>query len=229
MEVFYELRRRYTSLPVEAQPSAEQVLALEGEVMRRFRLLVDRRVQSTRIRCHGNLHLAQVLFTGKDFALVDFEGQATASLPERRTKRSVVKDLASMLRSFHYASLSTYHGLGRSSVTPQAIVREEDRPRILPWMEFWYRWVTGGFLKGYFDTAGSASFAPQSSEERQILFDAYMLERALRELAFELQHRPLWAVVPLAGILNILEPSQPPSGVPLPMQPLEPTLPPASL
>jgi maltose alpha-D-glucosyltransferase/alpha-amylase len=208
MEVFYELRHRLPLLPEGARELAQQALAYDAEILRRFRLLVDRRIQSARIRVHGNLHLAHVLFTGKDFAIVDFEGQARASLAERRVKRSVAKDLASMLRSFHYASLSAFYGFGRSTVAPQAIVRDEDRPRILPWMRFWYTWVTGGFLKGYFETAAGASFVPQTPEEQQILIDAYMLDRALRELAYELQHRPAWSVIPLAGILDILQPPE---------------------
>jgi maltose alpha-D-glucosyltransferase / alpha-amylase len=204
MEVFYELRRRMSTLSEEGQSLAERVLAHDNDIMGRFRLMVDRRLQSNRIRVHGNLHLAQVLFTGKDFVLVDFEGQAGASLAERRTKRSAVKDLASMLRSFHYAALSTFYGFGRGASSPQNIVGDEDRAHFLPWMRFWYTWVNAGFLKGYFDTAGDAPFVPQPGEERQILFDAYMLDRGLRELAFEMQHRPLWAVVPLAGVLDVL-------------------------
>jgi maltose alpha-D-glucosyltransferase/alpha-amylase len=202
MDVFYELRRGMSQLTDEARPLAEKVLEQDAEIMRRFRLLVDRRIQSTRIRCHGNYHLAQVLFTGKDFVIVDFEGASRKSLPERRLKQSPAKDIASMMQSFHYALLTTLHRQG--GATPQAAIRDEDRAKLEPWAKFWYRWVRAGFLKGYLDLAEGAAFVPQSLEEKQILFDAYMLERGLRALAFELQHRPAWANIPLAGILDTL-------------------------
>jgi len=209
MNVFYELGRRLPSLSGDLQQQAQRVLDQDGEIMRRFRLLVDRRIQAVRIRCHGNFHLAQVLFTGKDFVIVDFEGQGSPSLSERRIKRSAAKDLASMLQSFQYALLSTLHGTSRGGATPQAVIREEDRFKLEPWARFWYTWVSAGFIKGYFDTAGDAPFVPQSTEERQILFDAYMLERALRSLAFELQHRPAWTGIPLAGVLDTLRVAEP--------------------
>jgi maltose alpha-D-glucosyltransferase/alpha-amylase len=202
MDVFYELRRRLSDLSDEARSLAEQVLAQDAEILARFRLLVDRRIQSARIRCHGNYHLAQILFTGKDFVIVDLEGPARASLPERRAKQSPAKDLASLLQSFQYALLTTLHFQG--GPTQQFPIREEDRPRLEPWMKFWYRWVRVGFLKGYFAVADDAPFVPQSREERQILFDAYMLERDLRALAYEMQRRPAWASIPLVGILDVL-------------------------
>jgi maltose alpha-D-glucosyltransferase/alpha-amylase len=207
MDVFYELRRRLGELPEETRALAEQALAQDAEIMRRFRLLVDRRMQSSRIRCHGNYHLAQIVFTGKDFVIVDFEGPSRKSLPERRLKHSPAKDLASMLQSFHYALLTTLHRQG--GTTPQAAIRDEDRPKLEPWARFWYRWVRAGFLKGYLDLAGSAPFVPQSQEERQILFDAYMLERGLRSLAHELQHRPAWTNIPLTAILDTLHVIEP--------------------
>ena len=207
MDVFYELRRHLVDLPDEIRSLAEQVLEQDAEIMRRFRLLVDRRMQSARIRCHGNFHLAEVVFTGKDFVFVDFEGPSRKSLAERRLKHSPAKDIASMMQSFHYALLTTLHRQGGD--TPQTAIRDEDRPKIVPWARFWYRWVRVGFLKGYLDTANGAPFVPQSQEERQILFDAYMLERGLRALAYELQHRPAWVNIPLAGILDTLQVRRP--------------------
>lgn len=209
MDVFYELRRRLSGLDKDVREKAERVLQLESEILRRFRLLVDRRIQSARIRCHGNYHLAQVLFTGKDFVLVDFEGPGRASLAERRRKVSPVKDLASMLQSFHYVLLSTLHAPPRSGDTAQPRIRDEDRPKLEPWGRFWYNWITCGFLKSYFDVAGNAAYVPQSRDEREILFDAYSLERSLRALAFEIQHRPTWIPIPLSAILDTLHDMEP--------------------
>jgi maltose alpha-D-glucosyltransferase/alpha-amylase len=208
-DVFYELQRQMKSLPGDGPQLAERVLQQDAEIVRRFRHMVDRRVQSLRIRCHGNYHLGQLLFTGKDFVIVDFEGAGRASLPERRLKLSPARDLASMLQSFHYALLTTLDSVTRGGDTPQTLIRDEDRTGLEPWAKFWYLWVTSGFMKGYLDAAGAAPFIPQSSEERQILFDAYSLERSLRALSYELQHRPAWARIPLIGILDRLHVAEP--------------------
>ena len=204
MDVFDELRRRMGKLPEAAQSQAKEVLRHDAEIMRRFRLLVDRRIVSTRIRCHGDFHLGQVLCTGNDFVIVDFEGPEASSLSERRIKRSSLRDLASMMRSFHYATQWSLFGQGIGRATPQAVVRPEDLARLQPWTRFWYAWVSATYMKSYFETAGQASFIPPEPGEMKSLFDAYVLERAFRELAFELQHRPAWAGIPLAGILEAL-------------------------
>lgn len=208
MNVFYELRSRLLTLSEEVRALAEEVLQFDTEILRRFRLLVDRRIQSSRIRCHGNYHLGQILFTGKDFVIVDIEGAGRASLPEKRRKLSPVQDLASMLQSFHYALLSTLHHSIRGGNTPQTLIRPEDRDKVTPWANLWNDWINAGFLRSYFDTAGNAPFVPQSPDETQILLDAYLLERSLRALAYELQHRPAWAVIPLTSILDTLRASE---------------------
>ena len=201
IEVFDSLRRQLHKLPDDAQQQAREALRHDTEILRRFRLLVDQRFASTRIRCHGDLHLAQVLYTGKDFVFLDFEGPSTSSLSERRTKRSPLRDVATMLRSFHYVAQTALFGQG---TVPQAIVRPEDLGRLQPWARFWCAWVSAEYLKSYLATAGQASFIPPNPEEMKTLFDAFVMERALMELAYELRHRPAWTSVPLAGILDIL-------------------------
>ena len=207
IEVFDSLRRQLPKLPEDAQQQAQEVLRHDTEIIRRFRLLVDQRFASARIRCHGDLHLAQVLFTGKDFVFLDFEGPSPSSLSERRTKRSPLRDVATMLRSFHYVAQTALFGQG--AATPQAVVRPEDLGRLQPWSRFWCAWVGAEYLKSYFATAGQASFIPPNAQEMKTLFDAFVLERALIELAYELRHRPAWTRVPLTGILDILNVSLP--------------------
>ncbi len=208
INVFDALRRQMRKLPKSAQPAAQEVLRHDAEILRRFRLLVDKRVESARIRCHGNLHLGQILMTGKDFVFLDFEGSQGNSLSERRVKRSPIRDVATMLRSFHYATHTSLYGHGGGRLTPQAVVRDEDLARLQPWTRFWCAWVGAAYLKAYLDTAGQASFVPRRQEEMKILFDAYLLERALSELLHELKTRPAWSMVPLTGILDALTGSE---------------------
>jgi len=165
---------------------------------------VDRRITTTRLRCHGDLQLPRVLFTGKDFVFVDFEGAPGPSLSERRTKRSPLRDIVSMFRSFHYAAHTSLFGHGKGRATPQAVVRPEDLARLEPWTRFWTAWASAEFLRGYLETAGEASFIPKSPDEMKVLLDAFFLERTLWELAHELHHRPTWAGVPLLAILEAL-------------------------
>jgi maltose alpha-D-glucosyltransferase/alpha-amylase len=203
-EVFYELRRRQTTFPGETLTLCGQVLDSEADILARYRALVDRRVQSSRIRCHGNLHLAHLLFTGKDFVFVDFEGQGTTALSERKSKRSPMLDVSSMLQSFYYAVSSTLYGLSFGVAPAQAVIREEDIAKLEPWAEFWFDWIAHEFMRGYCDRAGNAPFVPQSPEEHRILLDAYLIDANMRALAFELQRRPTWMRIPLQGILDVL-------------------------
>ena len=224
LEVFDELRRRLPELPEAAQQQAKEVFKHDVEILRRFRLLVDRRINATRIRCHGDLQLPRVLYTGKDFVFVDFEGAPGKSLSERRMKRSPLRDIVSMCRSFHYATHTSLFGHGKGRATPQAVVRPEDLSRLEPWTRFWTAWVSAEFFHGYLETAGEASFIPKDPSEMKVLMDAFLLERTLSELSHELHHRPAWAGVPLTAILEALGIQPPPTEPPAASQPQTPVI-----
>jgi maltose alpha-D-glucosyltransferase/alpha-amylase len=177
----------------------------------RFQALRDRRINATRIRHHGDFHLGQVLHTGKDFVLIDFEGDPNLPMGQRRIKRSPLRDVASMLRSVHYAAHSALYGQ-----VPGVIPRDEAAGPLRAWAEFWSHWANTMFLSGYLETAGRASFLPESLEDLRVLLDCYLLERALRELRHELSQRQDWVRIPVHGIMEILgggQPQPPGSGV----------------
>ena len=104
-----------------------------------------------RIRTHGDYHLGQVLHTGSDFVIIDFEGEPARPLSERRIKRSALRDVAGMLRSFHYAPYAVVHGQSQGSV-----IRSEDTDKLETGARFWHRWVTAAFLRAYFDVSANA-------------------------------------------------------------------------
>jgi maltokinase len=134
-----------------------------------------------RIRHHGDLHLGQVLWANGDWLVIDFEGEPARSLPERRAKRSPLRDVAGMLRSFTYAA--SVAGVPHTGV--------EERAR-------------AEFLEGYMETVqGSALLPPREATDR--LLRIFELEKAVYELRYELAHRPDWVPVPVAGILRLLE------------------------
>jgi maltose alpha-D-glucosyltransferase/alpha-amylase len=190
-----DLLRRRNVPAAEAEP-ARAVLAAQEEILRRMRAVLDRRITAMRTRAHGDYHLGQVLYTGRDFVIIDFEGEPMRPLTERRLKRLALRDVAGMLRSFHYAA---FVALDR---TPAA--RTDNPAGFETWAETWYRWAASAFLRGYMQAAAGAAYMPRGRDELRLLLDALVLEKAVYELGYELNNRPAWAGVPLRGILQLL-------------------------
>jgi maltose alpha-D-glucosyltransferase/alpha-amylase len=198
--VLQTLGTRFDSLPPEAAASATRVLQLEHLMLRRFRNVIDHKVGGFRIRHHGDLHLGQVLFTGNDFVITDFEGEPIRPLSERRLKRSPLRDVAGMLRSFHYAAFAALNEQGE-----RAQLRREDRAVLEQWSLTWYAHVSAAFLNGYLTVIQNAHVLPTDPQELWQLLDAYVLEKAVYELGYELGNRPDWVTIPLRGILQLLD------------------------
>jgi len=180
-------------------PQTVQLIDLQDQILERFRTILGEPIEARRIRIHGDYHLGQVLYTGKDFVIIDFEGEPSRPLGERRIKRSPLRDVAGMIRSFHYAA---YTALERQ----MADRLQTDNPSFLePWALFWYGWVSSSFLQAYLEAAAPGEFLPTSERQMRILFDALLLDKALYELRYELNNRPDWVRVPIQGILQLLE------------------------
>ncbi|HLH23680.1 MAG TPA: maltose alpha-D-glucosyltransferase [Chloroflexota bacterium] len=199
VQTFQTLRKAQGGLPEAAREPAQQVLALQGEVLARFQAVTQRPIAATRIRTHGDYHLGQVLYTGKDFVIIDFEGEPARPLSERRLKRSPLRDVAGMLRSFHYAVCAALR-----DQEARGLLRPEQESVLGPWASYWQQWVSATFLRGYLGVAGEASFVPRALEELQVLLDAHLLEKAVYELGYELNNRPDWVGIPLQGILQVM-------------------------
>jgi len=188
------LRRRGKS-----SADAELLLARDAELQARLRAVLDGKIGGLRIRTHGDYHLGQVLHTGSDFTVIDFEGEPARPLSERRIKRSALRDVAGMLRSFHYAPYAVVHGQSQGSV-----IRSEDVDKLETGARFWHRWVTAAFLRAYFDTSANAAHLPPTRGEIAVLLDAYVIEKALYEIVYELNNRPDWVRIPLRGVMELL-------------------------
>jgi maltose alpha-D-glucosyltransferase/alpha-amylase len=180
-------------------PEAEALLSSEQEIHRRLREVLDGRIGGSRIRTHGDYHLGQVLYTGNDFVIIDFEGEPARPLSERRIKRSALRDVAGMLRSFHYAPFAVIFGQVGGSV-----IRPEDAPALEAAARFWQRWVSASFLRAYLAMSREASHLPPSRDELRVLLDAYLFEKALYEIVYELNNRPAWVRIPIHGVLELL-------------------------
>jgi maltose alpha-D-glucosyltransferase/alpha-amylase len=193
---FTLLKKKLPDLPSAFRDEAKEVLAAEQEILGHEKRHLDRRTNAAKIRIHGDYHLGQLLYTGKDFVILDFEGEPARALSERKLKRSALRDVAGMMRSFQYAAYSALW---------QPAMRSEDVPFLERWADLWYRQISSVFLQSYLKTTANAIFIPQNSDDLQIMLEAYLLDKAVYEIGYELNNRPDWVVIPIRGIKHILK------------------------
>ena len=194
--VFTALKRKASNLPTALQPDATQLLNSQKTITAVLEKALQGRVSAMKMRVHGDYHLGQVLFTGKDFAIIDFEGEPARSIGERKLKRSPLADVAGMLRSFHYGISSAL--LKKVSALP------EEAATLRPWAELWYAYVAGSFLRAYRQTIDGAKFVPQEPAAFEKLLQAFLLEKAIYEVGYELNNRPDWIAIPIRGIFQVI-------------------------
>jgi maltose alpha-D-glucosyltransferase/alpha-amylase len=190
------LDARLGALPADVVPPARDLLGRRSSVRRQFDLVGALGTDAgARIRVHGDYHLAQVLWSENDFYIIDFEGEPARRLAERREPHLPLKDVAGMLRSFGYAA---YGGVYAWTNT-----RPDDFGRLEPWARVWQAWASAAFLHTYFDVVAPSRLLPADPRALNALLDAYVLDKALYELRYELNNRPEWVRIPLWGALNI--------------------------
>jgi len=160
-----------------------------------FKALRHGKIDSLKIRIHGDYHLQHVLFTGCDFVIINFEGEHMRSISERRLKRSPLRDVAGMIRSFHYAAFA---GLREMPLDPSASMSLER------WADQWYKCCSIAFLKSYIQTVNGTGLIPSDEPSFKTLLNAFLLEKSIYELAYELNNRPAWASIPIRGIWDLL-------------------------
>lgn len=191
--VMRELRRQLASLPEDAKPLAEAVLAGKDTIVKAYEQLVKANVKCSLIRVHGDYHLGQVLNTGQSFVVIDFEGEPRLSLGERRLKRPALRDVAGMIRSFDYAAAAAL-----DKANP------EDRELLVPWAQAWVGRVTRAYLDEYLKAADGAAFLPADKNTAQLLLDVHILDKALYEIGYELNYRPQQVSIPLKAVERLL-------------------------
>jgi len=182
-KVLLLLKKQLKQLSPATQTLAQAVLNRQDEIIGRFQLVLDTKITAMRTRCYGNYHLGQVLYTGKDFIIIDFEGDPALNLNEKRMKRSPLRDVAGMLQSFNYAA-----NMALQNEIESGMSLPDDLPVMKQWAQYWYSWISAAFLKSYLAEAREESFLPQTKSELQVLLDAYLLEKAIYELGNELNN-----------------------------------------
>lgn len=198
VSVLQLLRQNLSRLPEPVRPEAARVIESESTLQARIRTILKQKASGLRIRIHGDYHLGQVLYTGKDFIIIDFEGEPSRPISERRLKRPPLRDVAGMLRSFHYAveSVLAEEMAEREGEAAKAAARTAAAS--------WYLWSSVAFLRGYLRKAQGSPILPKSREEFAAMLDAYLIEKALSEVRYELNSRPAWIGIPVRGLLDLV-------------------------
>jgi maltose alpha-D-glucosyltransferase/alpha-amylase len=186
---FKLLRQSLGKLDDETRTVAERVLLMEEGILECFSEIYSVPIRAIKTRIHGDYHLGQVLFTGKDYIIIDFEGEPGFSFSERRLKKSPYKDVAGMMRSFHYAAFG--------KILLNENYRPQDMEILEAWAEQWQHYISRYYLGAYMDRMGLGTELPK---EDDILIRTYLIEKAVYELGYELNGRPSWTIIPLRGI-----------------------------
>ncbi len=189
-----QLRGSLGRVPPAAFDPGKRLADGQEKLLKMFEPFLHRRWSGMRIRTHGDFHLEQVLYTGKDFVIIDFEGPPVETLAERRRKHECLRDVAGMIRSFHYAAFTAW--------LENTVVRVEDRPIAQPWADAWYRWVAAEFLRAYLQSVDDAPFMA-TPEDRPLILDTHLIRRAFFELADELERCAETVIIPLTALTEL--------------------------
>ncbi|HET9202214.1 MAG TPA: maltose alpha-D-glucosyltransferase [Acidimicrobiia bacterium] len=193
---FNLLRRRRSHLTPEQEDLADSVLGLESTILDDLRSITTEKIDAVRFRIHGDYHLGQVLFTGNDFVIIDFEGEPQRPISERRIKRLGLRDVAGMIRSYQYTTQMALREAMKSGVEEPG-----HTVHLAEWGDALARWLAAAFLRGYLATTEGTPLIPVDHGHLKLLLDTLVLDKAAYELSYELNNRPDWVDIPLRGLL----------------------------
>ncbi|WP_420387385.1 hypothetical protein [Roseivirga sp.] len=203
--IIYQLNARFilveeniSKLNGLAKEYAEMFVSSREEITTRFLAFDETELNSSRIRIHGDLHLGQILMTeDQDFYIIDYEGEPESTIRDRKVKQTPLKDVAGMLRSFHYGVYAV--------IFDDKIKHKLSREELFEAGEKYYRAIAAVFLNKYVKTAMANNLDIGYESEIRYLLKYHLLEKAVYEIGYELKARPDWVIIPLTGIKQILE------------------------
>ena len=196
LQVFSDLDANLRSLDPPTAEAVRRVLGERKTILNRVHRIMDRKITAMKIRTHGDYHLGQVLYTGKDFVIIDFEGEPNRTVTERRLKKPALRDIAGMIRSFHYAAYV--------SLFQRATQQGTDVEYLRHWADLWHTCVHGLFLHSYLKTVAGSRVVPSDEKDFAVLLETFVLEKAVYELGYELNNRPDWLMIAVRGVEQIL-------------------------
>ena len=193
---FHSHKYDLEKLDLIVRKRTEAILSRKDEVLKILKKIYRKKLDVSKIRIHGNYDLKQVIFSGKDLAILDFHGDPIRTYSERRLKRSPLRDVAGMIRSIYYVA---HEGLLFKNGSNQ-----EELNRLEPFAALWVHYVSGLFMKAYLDTVKDSSFIPKENDDLKIMLETYLLEKAVYSLNYELKKRPEWVIVPVRIIQGLI-------------------------
>ena len=196
-ETYQNIDKHIQKFPDGIIGELEAIRSRRTELLDELKKIYVKKLDAAKIRIHGNLHLQQILLTGKDVAIHDFGGNPHRNYSERRLKRSPLRDAASMIRSFYYVAHKAFFTTGQ--------VPKEDIQNLLPFAGWWAHYMSSFFLHAYLARLQDNSLIPKSKEDINVMLRTYLLEGAIYDLNFELANRPDYVMVPLRLVHSIMD------------------------
>ncbi|MDP4763325.1 MAG: trehalose synthase [Salibacteraceae bacterium] len=201
--IIYQFEARYALLDKNfdelqglAKDYAQYFMENKAQIKNRIYAFDESELSGQRIRIHGDYHLGQILASGKDFYILDFEGEPEATVHDRKVKQTPLKDVAGLFRSFHYAIYSTIFGRNLEVL---------ERRKLFAVGEIFYTWIVSIFMHHYLAKITASHLNIGYKDEIEYLLKYHLLEKAIYELGYELNARPTWAIIPLRGIYMIMK------------------------
>ncbi len=195
-ETFQTVHRNKSIVPEDEKAAINELLGRKNEMLNILKKIYSKKLDVVKIRIHGKLSLGDILLTGRDVAIHDFGGIPSRNYSERRLKRSPLRDVASMIRSYYYGVYEGFLTTGH--------VGKDEIKHLLPYADIWIHYMSGFFMKAYLETVKQSNFIPKIKEDLKILLQNYLLERALYALEYEFNNRPDRIIIPLTMIRDIL-------------------------
>ncbi|RTL36534.1 MAG: maltose alpha-D-glucosyltransferase [Candidatus Melainabacteria bacterium] len=197
VKVFKLLEQKVRTAEPDLVNSIKSLLLYRPKVVDLLDRLATINEELTKIRCHGDYHLGQVLYSGGDFFILDFEGEPSKPLELRIAKQTPLKDVAGMVRSFSYASYASLFLFTHN--------RAEDLEAFLPWAKACEAWSSASFLKGYLQAMEGSSLVPSDRSDFFRALLPFMIDKAFYEIFYEVNNRPDWLRVPVSSVLEYLK------------------------
>jgi maltose alpha-D-glucosyltransferase/alpha-amylase len=197
LKVLSEIESTLNTLDPAAKECVGRIIATKKILLGQLAPIVQKKIATVKIRTHGDYHLGRVLYTGKDFVIIDFEGEPARPMTERRLKQPALRDVAAMMRSFHYAACG--------NLILRAAKLGADIERLSHWADLWYRYVSGVFLHAYLKTVSGSPVVPAEMGECTAVLRVFLLEKAVYELGYESKNRPDWLMIPVRAIEQMLK------------------------
>ena len=188
--------KNYNQLSEEIKKEAAFVAANKNSLLTAARKIYSKKFDIWKIRTHGSYSLRKLLMTGKDVVIQDFGGKSTKSYSVRRLKRSALRDIAEMIISFHYVA---HEGFFSSHQ-----IQKQEIKNWLPFAELWAHYISGFFLKAYFEKVEGSALIPKEKDDLEIVLNTFLLEKSLTHFIDNIETKPDFVRVPLHIIRQVL-------------------------